>query len=49
MRRPVIKVMVVGATGTIGKAVVEALSPRHEVQAVEGSATGKVLDAVSKA
>jgi len=28
------KVMVVGATGTIGKAVVEALSPRHEVVAV---------------
>ena len=25
------KVMVIGATGTIGRAVVEGLSPRHEV------------------
>ena len=31
------RILVVGATGTIGRAVVAALSPRHEVVSVSGS------------
>lgn len=37
------RVIVVGATGTIGRAVVEALSGRHEVVRV-GNRSGEVLD-----
>jgi NAD(P)-dependent dehydrogenase (short-subunit alcohol dehydrogenase family) len=39
-REVVVKVVVVGATGTIGRAVAEALSPRHEV--VRASRHGEV-------
>lgn len=43
------KVMVVGATGTIGKAVVQALSPRHEVVAVGHSGGAYRVDLADKA
>jgi NAD(P)-dependent dehydrogenase (short-subunit alcohol dehydrogenase family) len=43
------RILVVGATGTIGKAVVNALSPRHEVLAV-GHRDGQLrVDLVDKA
>jgi NAD(P)-dependent dehydrogenase (short-subunit alcohol dehydrogenase family) len=43
------KVLVVGATGTIGKAVVQALSPRHEVVAVGHSGGTYRVDLADKA
>ena len=38
------KVVVVGATGTIGRAVVEALSPRHEIVPVSRRSTQHKVD-----
>jgi len=43
------KVLVVGATGTIGKAVVQALSPRHEVVSVGHSGGALRVDLADKA
>jgi len=46
------KVIVIGATGTIGRAVVQAIGTpvetvaRAYVQALEGSMNGEVLDAI---
>jgi NAD(P)-dependent dehydrogenase (short-subunit alcohol dehydrogenase family) len=44
-----VKVIVIGATGTIGKAVAEALAPRHEVVRVsrQGSPRAELEDAAS--
>jgi NAD(P)-dependent dehydrogenase (short-subunit alcohol dehydrogenase family) len=42
------KVLVVGATGTIGKAVVQALTPRHEVVAVGHSGGALRVDLADK-
>ena len=42
------KIIVIGATGTIGNAVAKALEPKHEVirayvEAVEGTMQGQVI------
>ncbi|HVI76146.1 MAG TPA: hypothetical protein VM683_14270 [Anaeromyxobacteraceae bacterium] len=41
------KIVVIGASGTIGKAVADALAPRHEIVRAgsEGSSQGETLDA----
>ena len=38
------KILVIGATGTIGRAVVAALSPRHEVVSVSGHHSSITVD-----
>lgn len=43
------KIVVIGATGTIGKAVVQALSPRHQVIPVARSSGEYQVDITSKA
>ena len=43
------RIVIVGATGTIGKAVAAALSGKHEIIAVSRSATGHRADITNKA
>src|SRR5258706_16079668 len=38
------RILVIGATGTIGRAVVEALSPRHEIVAVSHTRAPLTVD-----
>ena len=38
------RILVVGATGTIGRAVVAALTPRHEIVPVSHSSTPITVD-----
>src|SRR5271170_2094701 len=48
-RETAMKILVVGATGTIGKAVASALQARHEVVAVSRSAAQYPADITDKA
>lgn len=43
------KVIVIGATGTIGKAIVQAIGTRHEVVPVSGSKSALKVDLADKA
>ena len=42
------KVIVIGATGTIGKAIVQEISDRHEVITVSNSKTAVTVDLADK-
>src|SRR5690606_21343414 len=41
-RKIIMRIIVIGATGTIGRAVVDALSPRHDVVAASRSSNPSV-------
>lgn len=38
------RILVIGATGTIGRAVVEALSPKHDIVAITRNSTPTRVD-----